>query len=115
MFQNEGKYPFRPYFPALYHYRLKNFNSVGVVPGNGEEWYKFRQGINALLKTNVVKSYETSHKKIAEDFGEYIAEMRGENGVLEDVFGHLLKFTIEGEYLGFFTIFFKAFSRWNSF
>lgn len=33
LYQNEGVRPFRPPFPALYHYRKNKFNSVGIVPG----------------------------------------------------------------------------------
>lgn len=32
MFRNEGVYPHRPAFPALYHLRKKEFGSVGLTP-----------------------------------------------------------------------------------
>jgi hypothetical protein len=32
MFHHEGRYPFRPPFPAVQHYRQKTFGSVGMVP-----------------------------------------------------------------------------------
>lgn len=98
LFYNEGKLPFRPAFPALYHYRKNNFNSVGIVPGNGEEWYKFRSGVNSLLKTNFVKTYEDKHIEIAKNFCDYVIKNRNDNFVLKDCFEHLLKYTIEGKW-----------------
>lgn len=32
MFHHEGRYPFRPPFPAVQQYRQKTFGSVGMVP-----------------------------------------------------------------------------------
>ncbi|GJQ87090.1 hypothetical protein Trydic_g23943 [Trypoxylus dichotomus] len=95
LLRNEGKYPIRPPFPALLHYRNKTYGSVGVVPGNGEEWYKYRQGVTSLLKPNLVQSYRTQHEKIARDFVEYIAKNKDEKSVLNDLFQHLMKYTIE--------------------
>ncbi|KAF5295478.1 hypothetical protein FQR65_LT10466 [Abscondita terminalis] len=95
LFRKEGRMPIRPPFPALIHYRKKTFNSVGVVPGNGEEWYKFRTGAIPLLKPNLVKAYKKAHAEIAEDFIKYIEKNLDENLVLSDLFNHLLKFTIE--------------------
>lgn len=98
LFQNEGKYPFRPPFPALYHYRRENFNSSGIVPGNGKEWYRFRNAINPLLKTSLVKTYRRQHQEVSESFVAYVKEKRDSNNVLNDLFGQLIKFTIEGIY-----------------
>lgn len=102
--RHEGKYPIRPTFPALLHYRRLNYGSVGVVPGNGEEWYKYRQGVLPLLKTNLVRSYISKHEKIADNFVRYIDENRNECLILEDIFTHLLKYTIEGTNLIIFII-----------
>lgn len=96
MFRNEGKLPNRVSFPALVHYRKKMFNSVGVTPGNGYEWYHFRKGVNPLLKTNLIKTYAEGHKKIAADFVDYIKRMRNSNNLMEDMFTHLLKYSIQG-------------------
>lgn len=96
LYLNEGKYPVRPPFPALEHYRKKRFNSIGVVPGNGEEWYKFRSGVTPLLKNNLVQSYAKEHEAVADTFVEYIRVKRNNNYILEDLFLHLLKFAIEG-------------------
>ncbi|KAI4469416.1 cytochrome p450 family 4 [Holotrichia oblita] len=95
LFRNEGKYPIRPAFPALLHYRRVNYGSVGVVPGNGEEWYKYRQGVMPLLKANLVRSYRQKHEEIADNFVEYIDKNMNRMLILEDVFTHLLKYTIE--------------------
>lgn len=96
LFLNEGKYPVRPPFPALLHYRKNRFNSIGVVPGNGEEWYKLRGGVTPLLKSSLVQSYSAEHESIANAFVEYIKIKRNNEGILEDLFQHLLKFSIEG-------------------
>ncbi|KAK4877717.1 hypothetical protein RN001_010223 [Aquatica leii] len=95
LFRNEGRMPIRPPFPALIHYRKKTFNSVGVVPGNGEEWYKFRTGATPLLKPDLVKAYEERHETIGDAFIKYINENLDKNLILHDLFNHLLKFTIE--------------------
>lgn len=96
LFLNEGKYPVRPPFPALVHYRKKRFNSIGVVPGNGGDWYKLRSGVTPLLKNSLVQSYAEEHEAVANTFVEYIQIKRNDNYVLEDLFQHLLKFAIEG-------------------
>lgn len=94
--RNEGKLPIRPPFPALLHYRHRTYGSVGVVPGNGKEWYKYRQGVLPLLKTNIVQSYADRHENVANNFIKYIKRNRNDGMILEDVFRHLLRFTIEG-------------------
>lgn len=96
MFRNEGKLPNRPAFPALLHYRKKAFNSVGVVPGNGKEWYHFRKGVNPLLKTSLVTTYTKRHTTIAQDFVSYIKQKKNNEDLMEDMFTHLLKYSIEG-------------------
>ncbi|KAG5892918.1 hypothetical protein JTB14_006233 [Gonioctena quinquepunctata] len=95
LFRNEGIRPLRPPFPALYHYRKKTFNSVGVVPGNGDEWYKFRSGVNSLLKTPLLDFYSEQQKDVAADFVRYIEESLDEKRVLNDILEHLLTFSIE--------------------
>nr|WCC58044.1 cytochrome P450 [Pharsalia antennata] len=95
LFRNEGVRPNRPPFPALYHYRKKVFNSVGVVPGNGDEWYKFRSGVTSLLKQNLLQTYVAAQEDVANSFITYIKNQCNENGVLENVQDHLLKFAIE--------------------
>lgn len=96
LFLNEGKYPTRPTFPALVHYRKKRFNSVGVTPGNGEEWHKFRSGVMPLLKNNLVAKYESRHEEVARTFVKYIGGVRNEDFVVEDIYQHVLKFAVEG-------------------
>ncbi|XP_039285811.1 probable cytochrome P450 49a1 isoform X1 [Nilaparvata lugens] len=95
MYAAEGKLPFRPSFPALAHYRKKTFGSIGVVPGNGEEWLHYRKAVLPLLKGNIVAAYADDHKMISSRFVNYIRRNRGSNKELKDVFNHLLKFAIE--------------------
>ncbi|XP_018327235.1 probable cytochrome P450 49a1 isoform X2 [Agrilus planipennis] len=95
LFRNEGKLPSRPPFPALLHYRKEAFNSIGIVPGNGKEWYRFRSYVLPLLKKNLVQSYQAKHDAIASTFVDYIKKHRTENRTMEDLYKHLLKFSIE--------------------
>lgn len=96
---NEGKYPNRPSFPALLHYRKAVFKSTGVVPGNGTEWFKFRQAFNPLLKYNIVQHYKVIQTEIAKTFVQYIETTRDKDCVMFDLYTHLLKYSIEGKQL----------------
>ncbi|KAJ8957083.1 hypothetical protein NQ318_007296 [Aromia moschata] len=95
LFRSEGLRPIRPPFPALYYYRKKTFNSVGVVPGNGEEWHKFRSGVIPLLGTTLMQSYAERQEDVADSFISYLRTARNKDGVLEDAMEHLLLFAIE--------------------
>lgn len=95
MFKHEGRRPHRPPFPALYHYRKNTFGSVGVVPGNGDEWYYFRRALAPLLNMTVIQDYIARHTHIAECFVEYIKKNRDDKNILTDLYMHLLKFTID--------------------
>ena len=65
---------------------------------NGEEWYKFRAAILPLLKKPVVQAYAHQQIKVAGTFVDYIQSNleEGSSGYINDIFQHLLKFTIEG-------------------
>ena len=52
LFRHEGRFPHRPPFPALHHYRQQKFGSIGIVPGNGEECYKFRAATSIYLRSS---------------------------------------------------------------
>lgn len=104
LYRHEGRLPHRPPFPALYHYRKKTFNSIGIVPGNGEEWYKYRSAVTPLLKPNIYSPYAEQHLQIAKDFVEYLKTKRNREGVVEDLYQHLLKFAIECMYINYHEI-----------
>lgn len=95
MFRHEGRKPYRPPFPALYHYRKNAFGSVGIVPGNGDEWYYFRKALAPLLNMAIVQSYTARHNYVAECFVEYIRKHRNSKNVVTDMYTHLSKFTID--------------------
>lgn len=95
--KNEGPLPQRPIFPALAHYRKKNFHCAGIVPENGESWLSNRQLINPLLKSSVTLKYLNKQQEIAEDFVKYLISESSSNGIVDDVFSHTMKFTIEGK------------------
>ncbi|PSN54195.1 hypothetical protein C0J52_03559 [Blattella germanica] len=97
LFRHEGRLPHRPPFPALLYYRQHKFGSIGIVPGNGGDWYKFRAAILPLLRKQVVEAYADRQRKVAETFVEYIQLKIEKNptGKITDIFQDLLKFTIE--------------------
>ncbi|XP_075229095.1 putative cytochrome P450 49a1 isoform X2 [Lycorma delicatula] len=95
LFLNEGRKPHRPSFPALIHYRKNTFGSIGIVPGNGDEWYHFRQALLPLLKKNVIEAYKDRQQDVAVRFINYVQNKKDKNNLLTDVFQHLLRFTIE--------------------
>ncbi|KAG8277544.1 hypothetical protein J6590_040551 [Homalodisca vitripennis] len=97
MYQHEGLRPHRPSFPALYYYRKKNFNSVGIVPGNGDEWYHYRKAITPILNTKLLQTYLDRQHVVANRFTDYIEKQKNEDGTLTDLYSHLLKFSIEGK------------------
>uniref|UniRef100_A0A1B6MLQ6 Cytochrome P450 n=1 Tax=Graphocephala atropunctata TaxID=36148 RepID=A0A1B6MLQ6_9HEMI len=96
MYQHEGLRPHRPAFPALYHYRKNNFNSIGIVPGNGEEWYHFRRAINPILNTKLLQTYLERQQNVADRFVDYVEKQKNDDGLFTDLYSHLLKFSIEG-------------------
>lgn len=104
LFRHEGKIPKRPTFEALIHYRKRKFNSVGVVPANGGEWLKFRNGVTPLLKLNINLSYRERQRSIAESFVGYIGSSRDEYNIVEDLYEHLMKYSIEGNIKKFQTL-----------
>ncbi|GLV45684.1 Cytochrome P450 12b2 [Carabus blaptoides fortunei] len=95
LYRHEGRLPHRPPFPALYYYRKKMFNSIGIVPGNGEEWYVYRSAVTPLLKPNIYTAYAKQNLEIANDFVEYLKTKRNKEDIVRDVYQHLLKFSIE--------------------
>ncbi|CAB3369418.1 Hypothetical predicted protein [Cloeon dipterum] len=94
MYQAEGLRPSRPAFPALECYRKNTFGSCGIVPGNGEEWYKFRKAINPLLKPSIYKPYYGRHKQVAKKFVESLKSCLDSQHILRDVHSHLTNYSI---------------------
>ncbi|KAJ9594261.1 hypothetical protein L9F63_014317 [Diploptera punctata] len=90
LFRHEGRLPHRPPFPALLHYRQHKFGSIGIVPGNGEDWYKFRAAILPLLRKQIFQAYIDQQKKVAETFVDYIQTNLKENS--EGIFTKSLNF-----------------------
>ncbi|CAH0383307.1 unnamed protein product [Bemisia tabaci] len=95
MFRNEGMYPQRPAFPALYHLRKKEFGSVGLTPSNGKEWHHFRPAVNPLLKPATLKPYLSLLEEVASDFVDYIERNVLTCRTLFDISSHLSKFSVE--------------------
>lgn len=97
LFLSEGKFPTRTSFDALIHYRRNRFNSIGVVPSEGEEWYKFRGAITPLLNTKLIRSYSKRHEDVANRYVQYIRTIRNGNNYVEDLYQHLLRYAVEGD------------------
>ncbi|XP_063240685.1 probable cytochrome P450 49a1 [Bacillus rossius redtenbacheri] len=95
LFRHEGRYPYRPTFPALYHFRQKQFRSIGIVPGNGAEWHRFRAAVLPLLRPAVVQAYAARQDEVAGRLARHIRALRAADGLLTDVFQFLLHFAVE--------------------
>lgn len=96
MYATEGRLPRRPTFPALLRYRLARYGTVGIVPSDGPEWHQYRAVANRLLAPDLVRAYQLQHQDIARAFVRHVRMSRSTEGVLQDVYTHLLQFTIEG-------------------
>ena len=98
MYQMEGKYPSRRSHLALEHWRLSNpdlYNSGGLLPTNGEEWYRMRTQAQKPLQTSsqLFASALEGAEKVADDFVEIIdPEMKGED-FLEELKKYFLEVT----------------------
>lgn len=97
LFRNEGVLPKRPTFPALVKCRQEMFQAVGIVPSDGEEWKRLRTGANELLKRRVFEHFIPIQKVVAQNLVRHIKKNRTQEYILEDVFNHFLKYSIEGK------------------
>ncbi|XP_050434640.1 probable cytochrome P450 49a1 [Adelges cooleyi] len=95
MFTNEGKTPVRPGFPALNILRQKLFNTGGLISENGAEWYRLRKALAPLQTKQIYESYASKHHEVAVDFIDYIKKNRNNDNSLQDVFYHMIKFSID--------------------
>lgn len=109
LFRHEGLLPRRPTFPALVKCRKEMFGAVGIVPAEGNEWKRLRSGANELLKRKVYENFVEKQKKISETFVEHIKKHRNKEFIVQDLFTHFLKYSIEGTYLIFIKQFFGNF------
>lgn len=63
---------------------------------NGEEWYHFRKAVNPLLSKGLLENYKERQQYVANRFIDYIERQKSDTGTINDVYSHLLKFSIEG-------------------
>lgn len=91
MFRHEGKYPNRPTFDALIKYRKEKYNCVGIVPDNGEEWYRLRKSIIKILRSKTVLSYWSQQKEVARDFAQTLASRARKDDFLRHAFLYSLE------------------------
>ncbi|KAK4037016.1 hypothetical protein OUZ56_029060 [Daphnia magna] len=95
MFDHEGKYPQRPTFDALKDYRKRKYQTVGIVPDNGEEWYRMRQNVQVLLKLKTVHSYWNRQQAVAEEFSACLLPKTNADGVIKDFVQHAFQYSLE--------------------
>nr|QST15061.1 CYP363A1 protein [Diaphanosoma celebensis] len=95
MYSVEGKLPQRPTFEALKMYRKEKFDCVGVVPDNGEEWYRLRKIILELLQLKTVHSYWNRQLKVAQDFSELIQDQCNSEGEISDFLQQAFLYALE--------------------
>ncbi|GFU13084.1 cytochrome P450 302a1, mitochondrial [Nephila pilipes] len=94
----DHKYPQRPLFEALRHYRLKRkdlYSSGGLITENGEEWWRLRKAIQFIMHPKFPEIYFSLHEKIADDFIQLINQKRDVNGAIPDFLQDIYRFAEE--------------------
>ncbi|XP_068210223.1 cytochrome P450 302a1, mitochondrial-like [Palaemon carinicauda] len=89
MYATEGRYPMRRSHIALQKYRLDRpemYNSGGLLPTNGEEWWKLRSPAQKVLsRPQSVLSRLSVVSEIAQEFVDLIDILRNaETGLIPD-------------------------------
>lgn len=95
IFQHEGKFPERPTFEALKKIRKQEYGAVGLVPGDGEEWYRWRQNVASLLKLKTVHSYWSKQQVVAKDFANSLVSKTNPDGIIENFLPHSFLYALE--------------------
>lgn len=67
-----------------------------ITSRNGEEWYHFRKAVTPLLSKGLLETYKGRQQYVANRFIDYIERQKSNTGTINDVYSHLLKFSIEG-------------------
>ncbi|CAB4056274.1 DIB [Lepeophtheirus salmonis] len=100
MFQYDGRCPARRSHLALEKYRKDRphlYNEGGLLPTNGEEWWRIRQALQRPL--NISKSFENFHPSFGEIATEFVDSInRTSDDFVEDLKRYFLEIT------GFFTL-----------
>ena len=104
IFRTEGKFPDRPGFEILKHYRKKRiekYASGGILITCGEDWWRIRsKAQQPFLKTKNVEHYVPVLGDIADEFIERIRLIRLENGEMRpDFLNEMYKWALECEFI----------------
>ncbi|XP_044726569.1 cytochrome P450 302a1, mitochondrial-like [Chrysoperla carnea] len=79
MFKVEGKYPMRRSHLALEKFRMDRkhiYNSAGLLPTNGPEWYRLRSAIQKKIsRVQNIKKYISSTNDVVNEFCQHIVEL----------------------------------------
>ncbi|GFY13101.1 probable cytochrome P450 49a1 [Trichonephila clavipes] len=98
LFAPGNKYPQRPLFEALRHYRLKRkdlYSCGGLITENGEQWYHLRKAIQFIMHPSFPEIYFPLHEKVAEDFVQLINQKRDEHGLIPNFLQDIYRFAEE--------------------
>ena len=99
MYRNEGEFPARRSHLCLEHYRLKRpemYNDGGILPTNGEKWWKLRQSLQRpLSKPQCVQVYINPVDEIALEFTEALEKVADAKGQVENLLNWLCRTTVE--------------------
>ncbi|XP_035215853.1 cytochrome P450 302a1, mitochondrial-like isoform X2 [Stegodyphus dumicola] len=98
LLEMDVKYPRRPPFEALSHYRLQRkekYSSAGLVSENGPEWLRLRKAVGFIMDTSFAKSYFSSQEQIATDFINRMLRVRDSIGCINNFLHELYRYTEE--------------------
>nr|WPM94880.1 cytochrome p450 302A1a [Polyphagotarsonemus latus] len=94
-----GKYPKRRSHRALMKYRIDrpdSYNSGGLFPENGENWYNLRKKLQRyIMNSGKIKLYFEPCNKITDNLIKYIDENLDENLEIDDFHEVLFRWSLE--------------------
>ena len=100
VFRSEGKFPERPGFESLKHYRKKRieqFSAEGILIAKGDDWWRIRSKAQVpFLKTKNVEHYLPVLGDIAEEFVDRIRLIRQANNEMKpDFINEMYRWALE--------------------
>lgn len=98
VFRNEPKFPVRPLFDALLHYRKRKpekYLRMGMFTENGNDWFYLRSLVNPLLRPGATEPYLPPQSQVADDFVTYLKVHCDSQGQVKNVLEDLYKYTQE--------------------
>ncbi|GFU40842.1 cytochrome P450 302a1, mitochondrial [Nephila pilipes] len=86
IYRNDGKYPLRKSHEVIAKYRRDRphlYNSVGLGPGMGAEWYHLRRMLPSAVGGNVYLPFRSELEEVVDDFIDLAQSKLDENGEVE--------------------------------